>query len=90
MIRTCTDLQNTGNTGKVGGMNYTPIYACFFADGEIIGYTTTAEGACDWAGRVAGNHKAVRIVKIYEMQAPPQREVFDEMQVPPQWQVPPQ
>lgn len=46
---------------------YTLVYACFFDDGEIIGFTRTAEDACEWASRVAANKKSVRIIKIYEI-----------------------
>jgi hypothetical protein len=40
----------------------TPIYVCFFKEGEIIGYTVTAEHACRWASRVNGD---VQIKIIY-------------------------
>ena len=49
---------------------YTLVYACFFGDGEIIGFTKTAEAACEWSARVAGNNKSVRIIKIYEIKNP--------------------
>jgi hypothetical protein len=49
-------------------MNVNPIYACFFGDGEITGFTVKSETACNWASQVAGNNKSVRIVKIYEIQ----------------------
>lgn len=48
-------------------MNTIPIYACFFPDGEIIGFTKTPEEAVDWAHDISCNGKSLRILKIYEI-----------------------
>ena len=55
---------------KSYGLSYELVYACFFADGEIVGFTRSAEDACEWASRVAANNKGVRIIKIYEIKNP--------------------
>ena len=47
------------------------IWACFTGAAEIIGFTRTAEHACEWASQRSPGNKNVIIIKIYEMPSIP-------------------
>ena len=53
---------------------YEFVYACFHEDKEIIGFTLTAEEACQWAARVAANNKYVQIIKVFVIKNPRSRD----------------
>jgi len=54
---------------SVGG--YRRIYVCFFGSGknkgEIIGFTSTAQSAAEWASSIGCQGGSVRIVILYEL-----------------------